>query len=340
MRTKRTVFALSIVLAPVVLSAAVNGVAGQMVDRAHHFLSALDADRQARARFAFDDAERFNWHFIPRERKGLPYKALAPGERRLADRLIGSALSDSGIARAFGIMSLDQVLYERERRDIRDPDRYFLTVFGEPSAEGPWGWRLEGHHLSLNVTLDGGQVVSTSPAFMGANPAIVSDGPQRGLEVLPEEQTLGRRLLHLFDDEQRAEVLIDARAPRDIITGNSRRPEPGRPAGLAAADMSDAQTDELMELIRVYADRMRLELAKAELRKITEAGVGRIHFAWAGGSEPGQPHYYRIQGPTFLIEYDNTQNDANHIHSVWRDLTGADFGEDVLAEHYEAVHAR
>lgn len=340
MRTKRALFVLFVVLAPVVLSAAVNSVAGQMVDRAHHFLSALDADRRAQATFAFDDAERFNWHFIPRERKGLPYGALAVGERRLADRLIGSALSDSGIAKAFGIMSLDQVLYERERRDIRDPDRYFLTVFGEPSNEAPWGWRLEGHHLSLNVTLAGGQVVSTSPAFMGANPAIVSSGPQQGLEVLPEEQTLGRRLLHLFDDEQRAEVVIAARAPRDIVTGNSRRPEPGRSAGLAAADMSDAQIDALMELIRVYADRMRLELAKVELQKITEAGVGEIHFAWAGGSEPGQPHYYRIQGPTFLIEYDNTQNDANHIHSVWRDLTGADFGEDVLAEHYAAAHAR
>lgn len=331
--------ALSVLLASVVWSAGIDGVAERMADSARHFLSALDADQTSRASFAFDDEERFNWHYVPRSREGLPYNALAPGQRRLADRLVGTVLSDSGLAKVFGIMYLDQLLYERERRAIRDPDGYFLTVFGQPSGQQAWGWRLEGHHLSLNVTLDGGRVVSASPAFMGADPAIVRQGPQAGLEILADEQTVARRLLHSFDGDARDKVVIDSEAPRDIITGNSRRPKPGEPAGLAVADMSDTQTDMLMALIRVYTDRMQLELAKAELQRITEAGVDNIHFAWAGGAEPGEPHYYRIQGLTFLIEYDNTQNNANHVHSVWRDLTGADFGEDVLAEHYAAAHA-
>lgn len=339
MKKKLVLLALAALLAPVGWSAGVNGAAQQMVDAARFFLSSLDASEKSQATFAFDDEERLNWHFIPRERKGLPYKALASGQRRLADRLVGSALSESGIVKAFGIMYLDQVLFERERRDIRDSDRYYLTVFGEPSAEGSWGWRLEGHHLSLNVTFDGGEVLSTSPAFMGANPAVVGNGPSRGLEVLEEEQTLARSLLRLFDGEARDKVVIDDAAPRDIVTGNSHRADPGAPEGLAMAQMNDAQADLLMELVGVYANRLRLEIAKRELQKITEAGVDEIHFAWAGGSEPGQPHYYRIQGPTFLIEYDNTQNGANHIHSVWRDLTGADFGENVLAEHYAAAHA-
>jgi hypothetical protein len=330
---------LSVLLVSVVRSAGNEGVAGRMMDGARHFLSALDADQTSRAVFAFDDQERFNWHYIPRSREGLPYKALAPGQRRLADRLVGSVLSDAGLAKVFGIMYLDQLLYERERRAIRDPDGYFLTVFGEPSAQQPWGWRLEGHHLSLNVTLDGGRVVSASPAFMGADPAIVREGPQAGLEILGEEQSVARRLVQLFDGDARSKVIIDGDAPRDIITGHSRRPKPGEPAGLAVADMNDAQTDMLMALIRVYTDRMQLDLAKAELQRIAAAGVGNVHFAWAGGVEPGERHYYRIQGPTFLIEYDNTQNGANHVHSVWRDMTGADFGEDVLAEHYAAAHA-
>lgn len=340
MNKKLALIALTALVASTAWTAGVKTVAEQMAEGARYFLSALDSENRAQATFAFDDAERFNWHFIPRERKGLPYMALTSGQRRLADRFVGSALSESGIEKAFGVMALDQVLFERERRDIRNPDRYFLTVFGEPSAEGAWGWRLEGHHLSLNVTLDQGEVVSASPLFFGANPAIVENGPQEGLEILADEQTLARRLLNSITGPAREKVMIATQAPRDIITSNSRRADPGNPQGLKLADMTDEQADLLMDLVGVYTDRMRLELAKAEIERITEASVDDIHFAWAGGSEPGQPHYYRIQGPTFLVEYDNTQNGANHIHSVWRDLTGRDFGEDVLAEHYAAAHSR
>src|SRR5690606_5393491 len=212
---------------------------------------------------------------------------------------------------------LDQILFEREGRDIRDPDRYFVSIFGEPGAEGAWGWRIEGHHLSLNFTLQDGRLVSTSPAFMGSNPATVRDGPHAGLDVLADEQRLARELLGMFTGEARAAVVFAEEAPRDIFTSNSRRVEIGEPIGPAVNEMTPQQADALMALIRVYLDRMRPELAQAELEKIMGEDIGAIRFAWAGSAEVGGPHYYRIHGPTFLIEYDNTQSDSNHIHSVW-----------------------
>jgi len=318
-------------------AAAVNDIADQMLDGARHFLAALDADNKAQASFAFDDDERLNWHFIPRDRKGLPYTALTSAQRRLADRLLGTALSREGLGKALGVMYLDQILFEREGRDIRSPDRYFFSVFGEPSAQGTWGWRVEGHHLSLNVTLTDGEVVATSPAFMGSNPAIVEQGRHAGLEVLAAEQTRGRELLQLFGSDAHQHVIIAEETFDGIVTGNSLRAEPGEPQGVAMADMNDAQADALMALIQVYVGRMRAELAKIEIQKITDAGLDDIHFAWAGSAAPGEAHYYRIHGPTFLIEYDNTQNSANHVHSVWRDLSG-DFGADLLAEHYAVAH--
>ncbi len=337
MKRRMALFALCAFAVSAGWTAAVHDIADEMIDKARHFLVSLDTAKKDQATFTFDDEERLNWHFIPREREGLPYKELTPAQRRLADRLLGTALSRAGVGKALGIMYLDQILFDREGRDIRDSDRYFFTVFGEPSDQGNWGWRVEGHHLSLNVTLKDGEIVATSPAFMGSNPAIVRDGAHAGLEVLAEEQALGRKLLGLFDGAVRNKVIIDAKSPRDIFTGNSVRAEPGEMLGLAVREMTSEQADTLMDLMGVYIGRMRLELAKLELQKITAAGVDGIHFAWAGSAEPGQAHYYRIHGPTFLIEYDNTQGNANHIHSVWRDLSG-DFGMDVLAEHYAAAH--
>jgi hypothetical protein len=241
------------------------------------------------------------------------------------------------MSKALGIMYLDQLLFEREGRDIRSPDGYYFSVFGDPAGDGAWGWRLEGHHLALNFTLKDGEVVASSPAFMGSNPAVVGEGRHAGLEVLADEQARARELLALFEGEARERVVVSESARRDIVSGNSVRAERPEPEGLAMGDMNDAQSDALMALLRVYIDRMRPELARAEIEKITAAGLDGIHFAWAGSSEAGAPHYYRIQGPTFLVELDNTQNNANHVHSVWRDFDG-DFGADVLAEHYAAAH--
>lgn len=317
--------------------AAAGDVAGEMLDRARHFLAGLEEDNRERASFIFDDDERLNWHFVPRERNGLPYGELTPAQRRLADRLLASGLSSEGMSKALGIMYLDQILFEREGRDIRNPDGYYFSVFGEPTDDGAWGWRVEGHHLALNFTLSDGAVVGISPAFMGSNPAVVGEGRHAGLEVLAEERSHARALIALFDAATLDEVVISAAAPRDIVSGNTVRAERPELEGLALGDMNDAQSEALMALLRVYIERMHPELAKLELEKITEAGLDQIHFAWAGSTEPGAQYYYRIQGPTFLVEFDNTQGNGNHVHSVWRDFDG-DFGADVLAEHYAVAH--
>ena len=339
MKIRIALFAGLVLAASIGWTAVSQDVAEEMIDRARHFLVSLDPDQRDQATFAFGDDERLNWHFIPRDREGLPYGEFTPPQRRLADRLLGTALSHEGISKALGIMYLEQILYEREGRDIRDSDRYYFTVFDEPSSSGAWGWRVEGHHLSLNLTLNDGEVIATSPAFMGSNPAIAGEGKHEGLEVLAAEQTVARELLALFDGQAREKVIFDAEAPPDILTGHDRVAEAGEPLGVAIGDMTDEQADKVVELLQVYTGRLRLDLAKEEFDKITAAGLDNIHFAWAGSAEPGDPHYYRIQSPAFLIEYDNTQNDANHIHTVWRDLEG-DFGRDLLGEHYTNSHSR
>ena len=339
MKIRIALFAGLVLAASIGWTAVTQDVAEEMIDRARHFLVSLDPDQRDQATFAFGDDERLNWHFIPRDREGLPYGEFTPPQRRLADRLLGTALSHEGISKALGIMYLEQILYEREGRDIRDSDRYYFTVFDEPSDSGAWGWRVEGHHLSLNLTLNDGEVVATSPAFMGSNPAIAGEGKHEGLEVLAAEQTVARELLALFDGHALETVIFDAEAPPDILTGHDRVAEAGEPLGVATRDMTDEQADKVVELLQIYTGRLRLDLAKDEFDKIEAAGLENIHFAWAGSAEPGEAHYYRIHGPTFLIEYDNTQNDANHIHTVWRDLEG-DFGRDLLGEHYTNSHSR
>jgi hypothetical protein len=314
-------------------------VSSDMARGAHHFLQSLVGENGQQARIAFDDPERSNWHYIPRERRGVSYKKLTPAQKKLADALLVSGLSTRGMQKSLDIMYLDQILFEIQKRDIRDPDLYYVSVFGDPLAARDWGWRVEGHHLSLNFTLRNGRLVSAAPLFMGANPAEVKDGAQKGLRVLADEEERGRALLQTFPAGQKVRLVIEAEAPRDIVTGASRVAEPGPPRGVSVADMTPEQASSLMRLIELYAHRLRPELADNEMKRIRESGVERLHFAWAGSEAAGQPHYYRIQGPTFLIEYDNTQDNANHIHTVWRDLVG-DFGGkgDPLAEHYARSH--
>lgn len=303
-----------------------------MAEGADHFLRALTKEQRAQAALSFAGDERYNWHYIPRDRNGISFKALTPGQKRLADALLATGLSSRGMRKALDIMYLDQILFEREQRAIRDPEGYYFTVFGNPGADGRWGWRVEGHHVSLNFTIANGEVVSTSPAFLGSNPAIVHGGAHDGMRVLAEEEILGRELLDTFSSRDR--VVIQVEAPRDIVTEASRRAEIGAPAGVSFAEMTKDQQDRILRLIAVYAHRMRPDLAEVELQRIESAGLDRVRFAWAGGGEPGEPHYYRIHGPTFLVEYDDTQDGANHIHTVWRDLERDFGGPDVLAEHY------
>lgn len=314
-----------------------NGIniAAVMAENARDFLRSLHMESRRMANLAFDDENRYDWHYIPRmgERKGMPYKFMTVPQSQLGHRLMSTALSHEGMSKALGVMYLDQILWEIERNERRDSELYYVTIFGDPSTEGNWGWRVEGHHLSLNVTIQDGEVISTSPMFMGANPARIRNGAQEGMEVLKDEQEMARRLLHLFDDEQLEIVVYADEPPVDIETREIAQVEPGPPRGLSVREMDEGQAELLMQLVEEYAYRIRPELADAELAEIRRAGVEEIHFGWAGGDEFGEPHYYRVQGPTFLIEYDNRQNGANHIHSVWRDLTG-DFGQDLLSQHY------
>jgi len=309
---------------------------------AQNYLAALTSEQQATGKFAFGDEERLNWHFIPRARKGLSFKEMDAVQQRLANAFLSAGLSQRGYMKAATIMSLEgvlKVLEQGRQGPVRDAEMYFVSVFGEPSDAATWGWRVEGHHLSLNFTLAEGQLVASTPAFYGSNPAEVRQGPRRGLRVLAGEEDRARDLLAALDASQRSTAVTSAEAPKDILSMNSRRADIGAPVGLAAAKMTKKQVDLLVALLDEYAGNMPADIATARMDQIRRAGIEKVHFAWAGGSERGQPHYYRVQGPTFLVEYDNTQNDANHIHAVWRSFEG-DFGADLLGMHLRAAHAK
>lgn len=320
-------------------SPAVAAAAHEMAHAAINLWASLSDEQRQQAGFSFDDPYRHDWHFIPRERKGIPLKHMTHEQRNLAHALLASGMGMKGFIKAETIMSLEAILRDLEqgRGPVRDPELYFFCIFGDPAAdhhEQPWGWRVEGHHLSVNFTIVGDEGAVGGPTFFGANPGEVRAGPRKGLRVLAEEEDLARAFVKSLDESQRAAAIVSSEAPADILSAALRQATPLSPAGLSAGKLSGEQVSTLMRLITVYAERLRPELAAEDLARAVRSGVDKIHFAWAGGLEPGQPHYYRIQGPTFLIEYDNTQNNANHIHSVWRDFTN-DFGDDLLRRHYE-----
>jgi hypothetical protein len=308
-----------------------------MAEAALRLLTALEPAQRERAQFDFADSERLNWHYVPRQRRGIALQDLTLGQQQLAHALLGSALSAQGLLKAATIVSLEDVLrvLEAGRGPVRDPGLYYLSIFGTPGPHGAWGWRFDGHHLSLNLTLTDGQVRAVTPSFFGANPATVPSGPRAGLRVMAAEEDLARELVQSLDADQRRVALLPGAAPSDILLNPSRKAERLEPEGLAMNRMTAGQREALRRLIEAYVRNYRPELADADLGKIDAAGPNRIHFAWAGGLNPGEPHYYRVQGPTFILEYDNVQNAANHIHSVWRDVDN-DFGIDLLRQHYEA----
>ncbi len=308
-----------------------------MAEAAGHFLESLTEAQRSVAQFSFSDDERLNWNFVPMERAGLSLKAMQPHQQQRAYNLLHTALSHQGFSKALNIMALEQILHELENNNPgRDPSRYHFYIFGEPSTEKTWSWRVEGHHLSVSVTLVDGQKLASTPAFFGANPGHVRQGPHAGLRVLHAEEDLGRALLQSLEPKQRESAVIAVEAPADVINGPGREASPLEPAGLAAAELSASQRKMLMTLIREYVHNFRPEMARQDMQKIRQAGIDQIHFAWAGSDQVGEGHYYRIQGPTFIMEYDNTQNMANHIHVVWRDFQN-DFGADLLKAHYQAV---
>jgi hypothetical protein len=308
-----------------------------MSQAATRFLAELTPEQRQQAAFPLASEERLRWHFIPNEmfpRKGLALRHMTEAQKARAHDLLKAGLSQRGYMTASAIIELENVLraIEKGARFARDPVDYQFTVFGTPGARDAWGWRVEGHHLSLHFTIAGGKAVATSPTFTGSNPAEVREGPQKGTRVLAPLEDLGRAMVASLDDSQRRSAVYEAVAPGDILTMNRNDIAPLAPAGLAAAAMTAEQRTALTRLIEAYTSMMADDLAADRMAKLKAAGMEKIAFAWAGPVEKGAKHYYRVQGPTFLIEYDNTQNDGNHIHAVWRDFEG-DFGRDLLREH-------
>jgi len=323
----------------VAMSAQANPPAAEMAEAANKFLASLDAGQKAKASFDFKGDERENWHFIPKTRNGLTLKEMTPEQRKLAQALFASGFSQQGYSKATNIMSLEPVLFDLEgaaRKFPRDPELYHVSVFGKPGPKETWGWRLEGHHVSANFTIVKGEFTAVTPSFFGTNPAEVKQGPRAGLRILAGEEDLGRQVVKSLSDDQKKMAIIETTAPKEIITEAKRKIQPLETAGIPGSKLNKKQSDLLLKLIHEYVFRVRPDLASDDLKKIEKAGVEKIYFAWAGGLEHGEGHYYRVQGPTFLLEYDNTQNNNNHIHAVWRDFDG-DFGEDLLLKHYQEV---
>ncbi len=309
------------------------GQTAAMAEAAQAFLETLTPEQRTAAMFSFTGEDRFDWHFIPRERKGVPLKTMTAEQQAAGLALVRASLSAEGYDKAERIRQLEQILFEREGRDIRDTELYFFMIFGEPSADGTWGWRYEGHHISHNWTVINGQLSATTPQFFGTNPAYVREGSGAGERVLNAEDYLARTLLGSLTEAQREAAIIADEAPRDILTAAEPEAAMQDDAGVLWSDLNGDQQATLWALIEEYAQVQPPVVAAERLQKVRAGGTAGIRFAWMGSVMPDEPHYYRVQGSTFLIEYDNVQNEANHAHSVWRDFDG-DFGRDLLAEHY------
>lgn len=312
-------------------------VAARMRESAAALIAALPEASRSKVVRPFDDPDRLDWHYTPHSRNGVALKELDPRGREAVHSLLRQALSAPGYDKVVNIIELEIVLREIETFGLmRDPERYHLTVYGRPDPTGVWGWRFEGHHLSLNFTLAGDGMVSDTPSFFGANPATVPSGPRKGLRTLAAEEDEARALLASLTDEQRRETVFETRAYGDIVTRNADKVDPLSPVGIPASKLNDIQRAQLMKLVEVYARTFEPGLAEARMARVREGGIENIRFGWAGPVERGRPHYYRVQGPLFLIEYDASQGDGNHIHTVWRDFNG-DFGRDLLRDHYRAM---
>jgi len=321
-----------------------------MAEAAAGFVASLTPEQRQKAVFPFEGAERLHWNFIPTEafpRNGLTVMEMTDAQRKRAHDLLKAGLSQRGYLTATAIMDLETTLGELEGRAQaaggrgegmrRDPVRYFFSVFGTPSTKSPWGWRVEGHHVSLHFTVVNGTLVASSPSFFGSNPAEVREGPKKGLRILADQEDTARALLAAFDEKQRAKAVIQGVALNEIVTTNKVDITPLSPVGITADAMTPAQRDMLMKVVDTYISKMANDIAVERTAKLRKAGLEKIAFAWAGDAERGKKHYYRVQGPTFLIEHDNSQNDGNHIHSIWRDFNG-DFGRDLLREHIAQAH--
>lgn len=322
------------------LSPAIAGTGEEMVMAARKLLESLNPGQKQQVTFEVNDTSREIWHYLPVadfDRFGLPLTELNDAQDQLVLGLVRSSLSDEGFGKAQQIMELERVLKVMENNSPRrDPEQYHIAVYGTPSMKGIWSWSLSGHHLSLHFTMVEGKMAST-PTFMGSNPAEVRQGVKQGLRVLKDEEDKGLALINALTADQQKQAIFTAEAPYEIFTAAKSLVNPLDITGIPYRDLSMAQKNMLKEIVEEYIAVMPDDLAKNRRAKIEKEGWSDVYFAWGGVTDRSAGHYYRIQGRSFLIEFDNTQNNANHIHSVWRDFNG-DFGRDLIGEHYKASH--
>lgn len=326
----------------------------RMQNDARRFLGSLDEAQRSRASFAFDDAVRKDWHFVPRERPGLRVGDLDDAQAKAFRTLLDSTLSEAGLRKVDGVTQLEGILREIESSPMRDPGRYAISLFGEPGSGEPWGWRFEGHHLSLNLSAADGRVAVT-PLFLGANPGEVAEGPHKGLRILAEEEDLALELARSLDERQRAKGLRAEDVPADVILGPGRAATFLEPPGIEASELDETQRARLVQLVALYTGNLEADFQGGALDRAGGRARGRapdnatdrahgtadpdLHFLWIGPMKPGEAYYWRVQGKGFAIELDNVQADASHVHTVWRDLED-DFGQDLLRRHREEHHGK
>jgi len=316
-----------------------------LVEQSKAFLSSLSPELLERTHHTLDDPERESFSYIPQVRTGPALYDFTPAQRQQIFDILKLSLSEAGFRKTQGIITLEQILYNMQEtktllpngKPYRDPLRYHFYIFGEPHENTIWGWKFEGHHISLNFTAENNIIVSATPLFFGANPGVVRLEEYDNMEVLKEEAELGFTLVNDLSKKQLSTALFSEIAPPEIVSRMERTVHELTPKGISYTELNDKQKGVFMNLLNIYIDNYEVGFSQNLRTKIEEAGIDNLYFAWAGSLEPGAGHYYRIQGPTLLIEYDNTQGNANHVHSVVRDLTN-DFADDVLKHHYDSQH--
>lgn len=329
-----------------VFSFTIQSAGQSLSSKANTFLNSLSEELRLKVLFTLEDEERFNMNYVPLPRKGPTFHDFDTKQSKAAMDLLQSSLGKEGFRKSQEIIALEKILRIIENnandtmpngRPRRDPLNYHFCIFGEPSSKKPWGWRFEGHHVSLNFTSSDGKISASTPSFFGTNPGIVNSTEQKGKEVLKEEASLGFQLINSMGEEQLKIARFAEEAPNDVMSINKRKAVPLEPVGILYTALSEDQKEELLKLVNVYLTTFEPDFEARFWKQIRQQGVENLSFAWAGSLQPGTGHYYRIQGSSLLIEYDNSQNNANHAHAVVRDLKN-DYGEDILKEHYKKHH--
>lgn len=327
-----------LLFSPLLMLAQSHSLSHANTEKVIVFLKSLSDDQKKITLFPLNELNRFDWHFVPptqSPRTGISIKSLQPTQKEFVSKMLQDFLSEKGYEKTKRIMGLEYILMVLEpKNSSRISENYFISIYGMPGIDAAWGWKFTGHHLALNFTVVGNQM-AVAPFFFGANPGTVGEGPQKGFRALKAEEDLGFELINLLNDPQREKTIFNSKAFSDIVTFNSPHVMPLDEVGLLAKEMTTLQKVVLEKLIATYLADMPEKIAKQRQKKIIKEDFDDIRFGWAGATVIGQGHYYRVQGKSFLIEFDNTQNNANHIHAVWRDFNGGDYGLDMIKTHYE-----